>query len=111
MCLSLASFGQPGVSPYYRAETSYAGKTFVIPAGTTFEGRIETTISSTGSKQGTPFTISISSPLLSNGSDVLIPAGATVLGEVVQAIPANAVPVTKIPNQKKENRWENCVYK
>jgi hypothetical protein len=96
------SFAQPGVSPYYKAPDSYAGKTFVVPAGTTFEGLIESTIGSTVSKQGTPFIITISSPVLANGSDVLIPAGATVLGEVIQAIPAHAVPVTKVPHQKKE---------
>jgi len=95
-------FAQPGVSPYYKAPASYAGKTFIVPAGTTFEGRIESTIGSSVSKQGTPFIISISSPVLANGSDVLIPAGATVLGEVIQAVPANAVPVTKVPHQKKE---------
>lgn len=95
-------FAQPGVSPYYKAPASYAGKTFLVPAGTTFEGRIESTIGSSVSKQGTPFIITISSPVLTNGADVLIPAGATVLGEVVQAVPANAVPVTKIPHQKKE---------
>ncbi len=102
---------QPGVSPYYKAPASYAGKTFVVPAGTTFEGRIQSTIGSSVSKQGTPFIITIPSPVLANGSDVLIPAGSEVLGEVVQAVPANAVPVEKVPHQKKKNRLENYACK
>lgn len=88
---------QPGVSPYYKAPASYAGKTFIVPAGTTFEGLIQSTIGSSVSKQGTPFIIDVLSPVLANGSDVLIPAGATVLGEVIQAVPAN-----KVPHAKKE---------
>jgi hypothetical protein len=91
---------QPGVSPYYKAPSSFAGKTFVIPAGTTFEGRIESTIDSKDTKQGTPFIISVSSPVLANGSDVLIPAGAIITGEVVQAIPANKIPHKKKVKQK-----------
>ena len=91
----IPSIAQPGVSPYYKAPASFAGKTFVVPAGTTFEGRIETTIGSTVSKQGSPFTISITSPIFTNASDVLIPAGAIVIGEVVQAIPAKDVPHVK----------------
>ncbi len=95
------AFAQPGVSPYYQVEESLSGKIVVIPAGTTFEGRIESTIGSSVSKQGERFTISLSSPVLANGSDVLIPVGAQVIGEVVQAVPANKVPVTKVPHQKK----------
>ena len=94
---STQSFAQPGVSPYYKGAESFAGKTFVVPAGTTFEGRIQSTIGSTVSKQGSPFTIIISSPILANSSDVLIPAGALITGEVVQAIPAK-----EVPHEKKE---------
>lgn len=97
------TLAQPGVSPYYKAPDSLAGRTIVIPAGTTFEGRIESTIGSSVSKQGERFIITLSSPLLANGSDVLIPAGAEVLGEVVQAIPAKDV-----PHAKKKNRLVNC---
>ncbi len=93
--LAQQAWAQPGVSPYYKSPESFSGKTIVIPAGTTFEGRIESDIGSAISKQGQRFTISLSSPLLANGSDVLIPAGAQVLGEVVQAIPANTVPHAK----------------
>ena len=88
-------YAQPGVSPYYKAPTSYSGKTIVVPAGTTFEGLIDRTIGSSLSKQGTSFTISVSSPLLANSSDVLIPAGAIIIGQVVQAIPAKDVPHAK----------------
>ncbi len=90
-----ASFAQPGVSPYYKAPDTLSGRTVVIPAGTTFEGRIGSTIGSSVSKQGESFRITLSSPLLTNGSDVLIPAGAEVMGEVVQAIPAKDVPHAK----------------
>ena len=94
-CLICPAWAQPGMSPYYKAPESFAGRTIVIPTGTTFEGRIESTIGSTMSKQGERFTITISSPLLANGSDVLIPAGAEITGEVVQAIPASQVPHAK----------------
>lgn len=93
--LSSAVFAQRGVSPYYEGAASYAGRTFVVPTGTTFEGRIESTIGSTVSKQGSIFTIRLTSPILANGSDVLIPAGALIEGEVVQAIPASEVPHVK----------------
>ncbi len=72
-----------------------AGKTVLIPAGTTFEGRIDSTIGSKVSRQGEKFTVTISSPLLANGSEVLIPAGSQVLGEVVEAIPSGKVPHAK----------------
>ena len=98
IALSLpAAFCQPGVSPYYKTPDSLAGKTVIIPAGTTFEGRIDITIGSSISRQGTSFIISLSSPVLANGTDVLIPAGAEVLGEVVQAVAAS-----NVPHKKKE---------
>jgi len=71
------------------------GKTVLIPAGTTFEGRIDSTIGSKVSRQGEKFTVTISSPLLANGSEVLIPAGSQVMGEVVEAVPSNKVPHVK----------------
>lgn len=92
-----SAYAQPGVSPYYQVPEPYAGKIVVIPAGTTFEGRIGSTIGSSVSKQGERFTITLSSPVLANGSDVLIPAGAEVMGEVVQAVPAH-----QVPHKKKE---------
>jgi hypothetical protein len=79
----------------YQAPSSLQGKTIVIPIGTTFEGRIDSTIGSSISRQGERFVISTSSPVLANGVDVLIPAGAEVMGEVVEAVPAK-----KVPHQK-----------
>jgi hypothetical protein len=86
---------QSGINTFYNPPAVISGKTVVIPAGTTFEGRIESTIGSSTSKQGERFVIEISSPVLANASDVLIPAGAEILGEVVEAIPANRVPHKK----------------
>jgi hypothetical protein len=86
---------QTGANRYYNPAMTMSGKAVVIPAGTTLEGRIDTTIGSAVSKQGARFIIEMTSPLLVNGSDVLIPAGASILGEVVEAIPANKVPHAK----------------
>lgn len=99
---SCPAWAQSGVSPYYRVPDSLSGSIVMIPAGTTFEGRISNTIGSSVSRQGERFTISISSPVLANGSDVLIPVGAEVMGEVVQAVPAHEVPVQKVPHHKKQ---------
>ena len=95
--IQLSALAQPGVSPYYQVPEPLSGRIVVIPAGTTFEGRIGSTIGSTTSKQGERFTITISSPVLANGSDVLIPSGAEVMGEVVQAVSAK-----QVPHKKKE---------
>lgn len=82
---------RPNPEAYYRAPGSVLGKTVVLPIGTTFEGRIDSTIGSAHSRQGETFTISMSAPVLANGTDVLIPAGSQVLGEVVEAIPSGHV--------------------
>lgn len=78
--------------------TSSQGRTIMIPAGTTFEGRIDTTLSSKKSRAGERFNVILSSPLLANGSDVLIPAGAMVIGEVVEAMASSHQ-----PHEKKEH--------
>lgn len=70
-------------------------KYIVLPAGTTFEGRIDSTIGSAASHSGERFTITIANPILANGMDVLIPAGSQVVGEVVEAIPSRAFPHDK----------------
>ncbi|MBY0358989.1 MAG: TrbI/VirB10 family protein [Candidatus Obscuribacterales bacterium] len=80
---------------YYRAPEQMGGKTVVIPIGTTFEGRINSTISSSKSHPGMAFAIVMSSPVLANGTDVVIPAGSEIIGEVVEAVPASAVPHKK----------------
>lgn len=75
---------------YYRPAHTMSGKTIVLPIGTTFEGRMSTTISSAKSHAGQAFGIILSSPLLANGNDVVIPAGAQVVGEVVESVPSKA---------------------
>lgn len=70
-------------------------KTVIIPAGTTFEGRMDSTVSSRHSHQGDRFNIILSSPVLANGMDVVIPAGSQVVGEVVEALPAGDQPHAK----------------
>lgn len=80
---------------YYRPPSSFAGKSVLIPIGTTFEGRIDSTISSSKSQAGLRFTIIMSSPVLANGSEVIIPAGAQMIAEVVEAIPASSLPRQK----------------
>lgn len=77
---------------YYRAAHTMSGKTIILPIGTTFEGRMSTSISSAQSHAGQAFSIILSSPLLANGTDVVIPAGSEVIGEVVEAIPSKAFP-------------------
>lgn len=77
---------------FYRAPSSVHGKTILVPIGTTWEGRISTTISSARSKPGTAFDITMSSPVLLNGTEVVVPAGSAIVGEVVEAVPASSVP-------------------
>ncbi len=79
----------------YRAPNTMHGKTVLIPIGTTWEGRIDTTISSLRSHPGQAFSIILSSPVLLNGVDVIVPAGSHVMGEVVEAISADRVPHDK----------------
>ena len=80
---------------YYNASSTMRGKTVVLPIGTTFEGRIDKTISSSSSKAGQAFTITVTAPVLANGSEVLIPSGSQVMGEVVEAIRASSQKVPK----------------
>ncbi len=79
------------VNPYYRSPSSIMGKTMIIPAGAIFEGRIDSTIGSRVSHPGDKFTITLSSPVLANGTTVIIPVGSQVLAEVVEAIPASHI--------------------
>lgn len=79
----------------YRGAQTMHGKTVIIPIGVDFEGRIDHTIGSQCSKPGEKFEIEVSSPVLGNGTEVLIPAGSAVLGEVVECIPSS-----KLPKQK-----------
>ncbi|PWT94609.1 MAG: hypothetical protein C5B53_12760 [Candidatus Melainabacteria bacterium] len=86
-----AAYGQTGANAYFNPPTSLSGKTVVIPAGTTLEGRLDNSIGSSISKMGERFSIELTSPALANGTDVLIPAGARIVGEVVEAVPSGKV--------------------
>ncbi len=86
---------QSGPNRFYGQPSTLTGKILIIPAGTTLEGRIESTIGSSKSHQGERFSLTISSPVLANGSEVIIPVGSEILGDVVEAIPANKVPRQK----------------
>ncbi len=74
---------------YYKAPSTIHGKTVVLPVGSHFEGTINDTISST-SRNGQRFSIEITSPVMSNSTDVIIPAGSKIIGEVVEALPSKA---------------------
>jgi hypothetical protein len=76
---------------FYKAPSTMRGKTVLIPTGTTWEGRIDTTVSSEKSHPGQNFKIIMSAPVLANGTDVVVPAGSALIGEVVEATPANKV--------------------
>ncbi len=104
LTLSLAVFcgliqtavqAQQGGQNFYRAPSSFAGKTVVLPIGTTFEGRIQSTIGSRQSRSGESFSVEVSAPVLANGTDVLIPSGAEVVGEVAEAISSSSQPHDK----------------
>lgn len=90
-----SSMPLPSLAQGFEGASSLHGKTVMMPRGTTFEGRMDLTIGSSKSRQGQPFTISMSAPVLANGTDVLIPAGSQIVGEVVEAIPASDVPHPK----------------
>src|SRR3954464_7296936 len=80
-CGALAQSSDPPSRPkrmsdpeqYYHAPNTIHGKTIVLPIGSTFEGRIDQTISSEHSHAGTRFNIVVDSPVLVNGTDVVIP--------------------------------------
>lgn len=85
---------------FYKAPSTMHGKTVVLPIGTTFEGRIDSTISSNRSRQGQRFNIVLASPVMLNGTDVVIPAGSSVICEVADAVPASNVPKKSYENKK-----------
>ncbi len=90
------AFAQRATDPekYYRAPNTIHGKSVVIPMGAHFEGRMNETISSK-TRQGEKFSIEITSPVLANAQDVIIPIGSKIIGEVVEAIPSGKQPRTK----------------
>ncbi len=84
--------------------TNLEGKTILLPIGTTLEGRMDSTISSGHSKEGDRFTIGMSTPVLANGSDVIIPAGSQIMGEVVEAIASGKIK----REEAAETTWETA---
>src|SRR5262249_53147865 len=66
-----------------------------IPVGSTIEARMDSTIGSSVSQSGERFTVTVASPVLANGTDVIIPSGAQIMGEVVEAIPHDKLPRKK----------------
>lgn len=96
VALSFACISQTAFCTLAQAElTSNTGKTVMIPASTTFEGRIDQTLGSKLSHPGQKFCVTMSSPALGNGQDVIIPAGSQFLGEVVEALSSSHLPHQK----------------
>jgi hypothetical protein len=91
----IASLAQQDSQNLYRAPSKFAGKTVVLPIGTTFEGRIQSTIGSRQSRSGESFSVEVSAPILANGTEVLIPSGSEVIGEVAEAISSSSQPHDK----------------
>lgn len=63
------------------------GRVVVAPAGSRFDVTLVTTLSSGLNRVGDIVTANVSNPLVI-GSDVVIPSGSQVIGQVVNAIPA-----------------------
>ena len=63
------------------------GRVVVAPAGSRFDASIVTTLSSEINRIGDIVTASVSNPLVV-GSDVVLPAGSQIIGQVVNVIPA-----------------------
>jgi hypothetical protein len=88
--LSQSELLAQGSQNYYRPPSSFAGKTVVLPIGTTFEGRIQSTIGSHQSRSGESFSVEVSAPVLANGTEVIIPSGSEVIGEVAEAMSSSS---------------------
>ncbi|OGI06060.1 MAG: hypothetical protein A3I68_02980 [Candidatus Melainabacteria bacterium RIFCSPLOWO2_02_FULL_35_15] len=63
------------------------GRVVVAPAGSRFDATLISTLSSGINRVGDIVTASVSSPLVV-GSDVVIPPGSQIIGQVVNSIPA-----------------------
>lgn len=63
------------------------GRVVLVPAGAEFEASLVTTISSGINRIGDRVTATVTAPLVI-GSDVVVPVGSQVLGQIVNAIPA-----------------------
>lgn len=78
---------QPDRAPIGTATRPLKGKVVVAPAGSRFDATLTTTLSSGINRIGDIVSATVSSPLVV-GSDVLIPAGSQIIGQVVNAVPA-----------------------
>ena len=78
-----------------RSQAQDSNKFIILPPGTTFEARIDHTISSAKSHSGDKFVLEVVSPVIANGTDVVIAQGSKVIGEVVEAIPSSKIPKLK----------------
>jgi len=65
------------------AVTTFAQSNIPVPAGTSMQVKLETTLATFSNKPGDPFQGRVSQPVLLNGQ-TLIPAGATVEGRVTK---------------------------
>ncbi len=63
------------------------GRVVIAPAGSRFQASIVSTLSSEINQIGDVVSASVSSPLVV-GSDVVIPAGSQIIGQVINVIPA-----------------------
>jgi outer membrane lipoprotein SlyB len=59
--------------------------TYTVPAGTTFGVRLDEQLSTNSHRIGSAFTATLTDPILAPDGRVLIPAGATVRGEVIES--------------------------
>ncbi|MBI2995531.1 MAG: hypothetical protein HYY52_02345 [Candidatus Melainabacteria bacterium] len=64
------------------------GKVIVAPQGARFEASLVSTLSSGINRIGDTVTATVTSPLIAGSSDVAIPGGSQLIGQVVNAIPA-----------------------
>lgn len=82
-------YGQAPAHPQYRQgqQQPLKGRVVVAPAGSRFEARVATGISSSLSQAGDLVSATVTTPLVT-GSNVLIPAGSIVSGQIVSVRPA-----------------------
>ena len=79
--------GQPGFKYGEPQNKPLQGRVVVAPSGARFDATLVSTLSSGINRVGDIVTASVSNPLVI-GSDVVIPSGSQVIGQVVNAVPA-----------------------
>ncbi len=85
-CSSKPPESTPGSTPAESKPKSEAAKAMVVPAGTVLTVRLGEAVGSKISQPGQTFSATVASPVELNGK-VVIPAGATASGTVVDAKP------------------------